>query len=1844
MEDITKTGPIGLKGLKSLDKINNMSEEDFNSLLSSISKRSPDDFQLSGALSMGRDMEFSTGQNLGSSIYDKEIYSPEDIQNIQDIRAENQPWYAKIAAGIAKGTVLAGTTFADGIAGTISGAINVLANMEDIADSDSPLREAGSKFISNPISEKLAKINEEMESILPNYYSRAEQEGPWYENIFTANFLGDKFLKNMGFTIGAAYSAKTTAMLASKAMGLKGVRDAFKGAVTTASGKVLNTSSEIAKAYKSGDAFMDGIKLTEDLGKAAKKLRNAEWGLKTIGAVSAAMGEGRIEAINNANPWAEGEIEKAEVEKETLINDIENQLFEEHPEWFGMVPVGTAETGEVTYKRAIITPEGQQEWEKRKSNIEDIYNSKLEQIAKDKAKMANIIFGLNTALLSGSNLWQYGRFISGGYNTGRQAKNLVKGTIKEGFSENKDIARKELARALSNPLVEMNEEMSQAFISTFPGLKYSSELDNFYSAKINPDAEGETLDWLGAISEGIAQTYGNIDTWEEGFLGFLTGALGIPSVGLKKNSNNKNRLSLSLQGELWEGLKSYRQIKGETKTIVDELNKRVQSEDFINYYQGTIRHNKYQNDMEAALEKGDIFDYKNAESSQFVSDAIMFDKAGRLQDLYDMIEEAGNVTEDDIEEIRASTIDKTTGKSFFEGKTDSQVLEHIRKQTENAKNRLDSFVEISNNLKSLYGENISSDHLEELTWMMTQVKDWEDRTESIVSDIKSTIEGKAQQLYDRYGIDLNATLGNIEGILDSLSKDYTVVEELNEIINNKHISFEEGKAQIEALIRDKSRLRKLSGLTLGRELKDIRKRAKSQIDNLGTTEEGARLKQKATSDQLLSEILELKDAITEEKNRLINPIDSKKVADSLIDLIKLYTVRSKFISKYTQLAENPEMFTAEAQASLEETIKTIENREINKAVETSSKATNLQELRKELKAVDANIRSKVLKSLQESDDSRIKDLADTYAVMEDSRQVLTDIINGKEASPETISIANIVNDAFDNSSSLEEALQTVENSKDFIGKEVSDTLDSIMSEYKDNLRSENSTERDSNKPKKKLKKRKSILDIGTDEQEEPKEGDEDLRPRRANPDESIENSSTEELEDIAKGEATLEGATSDEDRKAVKEMAEIELQSRATPPVHSEDRESTTGNSEVNSRPAQPTVSAQLRSWVVTQYDFNELKNRDTRRAVLYEDSRVPELIRLGAFDFVDNGNLADLYHNNNELPIHYISVSSGPLKSTILLAVEATDEVYKFEGINPITAQNGKKYQIVGTLGANNNSDAKEAVADLRNYIEDERGSYKGKYYVSSLTNRIKHLYSGRMVKSTDTETVKQRPLQYILNGEIPYLGVYYKDGNIKIPRLESDAIVVPLNSNNQNPRQGSLWLMTKEADGRYYAKSVKVARFNRQDYDVDANMDSPIMKEIKAAIKTLVDSSKSNYQRALAKKHLKELLYFPEGTEILFNGDVISITGYENNIGEGLVGEEKIEALFEALLDDSLDLRFQVAARKLDDISYVQNLLDSNILTTDILKVHNVNASFDIFMPNLKDGTFVKEESEALGHTGERGINNELAGDTVIHNGKTYRVTNEGIYFGKFRISDQNTIDEILFISKIKEGTVNPIEGNPKLYIGTYSTGEEFGVINYKIKTGEELQELLDKAKSKSKKLEREQNQANIMDAFEATDDSDINVEGISAQLTDEDIVKMLQSEEGVPYVEEAEDSVDFDGAFETTTDDDILGVSNEEGEAIEVQEEKPKTETSKETRSPRLDTQFNPTSTRSVKERNSSNTTFNRLVRSNSNQIRNLGFTLQSFADFVNNSENNLPNIDTIVDQQSFDALLDIIKNCR
>ena len=120
--DITKTGPVGYKSLQAqnnsqYDEIDDFINKSQSRILSRASQSDPyRDMQ-----QMVQSPLATTDTPWGESMFDNKTANQADFENLGDVRAENQPWYSKIGAGLAKGAILAGTTFLDGTVGLVLG-------------------------------------------------------------------------------------------------------------------------------------------------------------------------------------------------------------------------------------------------------------------------------------------------------------------------------------------------------------------------------------------------------------------------------------------------------------------------------------------------------------------------------------------------------------------------------------------------------------------------------------------------------------------------------------------------------------------------------------------------------------------------------------------------------------------------------------------------------------------------------------------------------------------------------------------------------------------------------------------------------------------------------------------------------------------------------------------------------------------------------------------------------------------------------------------------------------------------------------------------------------------------------------------------------------------------------------------------------------------------------------------------------------------------------------------------------------------------------------------------------------------------------------------------------------------------------------------------------------------------------------------------------------------------------------------------------------------------------------------------------------------------------------------
>ena len=970
--DIAKSGPLNFSQLQQINDLDGISEETLNFLKKTYND-TPDykdvpDYANTVTPVQSQLYNEKTGDYWGNSMFDEEnVIDVSKADTLIDTRAENQPWYAKIGAGLGKLGILAVTTFVDGIGGTIMGLLNMCA--EAASGNINSLGDAGKAFIMNPFSEGLQAFNEASESWLPNYYTMEEtkndENGEWYKNIVSANFLGDKFLKNIGFTIGAAASAIVTSGAASKVFVSKGIREAFKGVVYKAAKEggervALNKADDVYRAMRNGEKLYDkagkvieeGSKLSKDLQRAAEQLRKAEWKLKLTGSVTSAMGEGRIEAIGAVKEIQNKEYDNINAWANNALEDTRNGLFKEHPEWFQLVNVGTEDNPRWENQP---TPMGQIEFERRSKYITDKRDELLYRASMKSVDIANYVFISNVALLSFSNFIQFGRAMSGGFTTANNFKNLIKGVTKQGAKKeggkevlkettkrlgeegvetavNKGAIRRKVARAAANPFMEGFEEINQASITAGAGLQIGSELneyarnyhadllyDSMFADSIDLEAQDYAVNYLNSLLDGAVKTYGKSQSWEEFSIGFLTGMLGIPKVG--RRANGKKGLQMS--GEFWEGIRDAKQMKQEAQELANAINARINTPEMREYYKGLIRHTKGEKDKLDFLMRDDQFNYNNSEFKQLISDAIMFDKAGRLEDFYAMIEDYSQLTGDEKESLQTIIANSKYNvtdewgnqqldadgnpiqKSLYDGYSVKRMNEEVLKhRAEKARKAVDFYVKNSNALKALYGDNIDRQTLEEMVYNLSQLDNWTDRSREMMSEISRALHNDFRTVKEAGA--------NVEDIDEDLLKSMDDVRELfgkgdKNIINYLLRVIRKGKLSNEDFVKSYDKLQALKAQRksireaarvkrnavdaetiddIAKELENYRK----EVNEIDPKVKGAIIEDVLNRAKTLKDKIDLSSAdinlvqdLEEIIKEAVNTLGTRKVAEKLVD-------------------------------------------------------------------------------------------------------------------------------------------------------------------------------------------------------------------------------------------------------------------------------------------------------------------------------------------------------------------------------------------------------------------------------------------------------------------------------------------------------------------------------------------------------------------------------------------------------------------------------------------------------------------------------------------------------------------------------------------------------------------------------------------------------------------------------------------------------------------------------------------------------------------------------------------------------------------------------------------------
>ena len=602
----------------------------------------------------------------GDSMYDKGILTDATPADVQDQRAANQPVWAKVGAGVLKGTGLAASTFISGTAGFVDGVV------ESIIDGDL------SRMWDNTVTQSVDAFNRGMESVLPNYYSQDELQNPFaLRNIFSANTIFDKFVKNIGFTVGAAYSG--------------GIYSKMIGGIA----KGLGYAKGASKIFKLGDIAKDRmeemttIQKLNTLGKLGVKAVEQSSKVKAskalAGSIMNALAEGTIEAESNTN-------DAIRVQAAELDNRVQQDK-----------EAALSEIQERVYNGEIIPEEANTLLAQKYAEIDNAAALSKKKMEENRTKIGDGILIANLPILTLDNFLMFGKMYAGGWKAARNRVNTVTRVKKEAMREAKEAAKRgdrtllenlkrvestpfgklsdadkalleevpkhglmdnKLIALTKSPIREGNEEMMQAWASeTYMDL-YKRDADYVYDSKVNPDAAEQFGDFWSEFwkshKRGFENSYGNPQRWEEFMIGALTGVMGAPTFGRTNNSTEQTWLGrnkvVGLTGGIAADLKDLRASRQERLEVAQHIDRIMHDPNLKNRLEHVRAQIALNNDKQAAVELKDKKMYKDAETAALFEDIMYLKRANKLDLLDGIIDSMENVSDEDAQAI----IDATT--------------------------------------------------------------------------------------------------------------------------------------------------------------------------------------------------------------------------------------------------------------------------------------------------------------------------------------------------------------------------------------------------------------------------------------------------------------------------------------------------------------------------------------------------------------------------------------------------------------------------------------------------------------------------------------------------------------------------------------------------------------------------------------------------------------------------------------------------------------------------------------------------------------------------------------------------------------------------------------------------------------------------------------------------------------------------------------------------------------------------------------------------------------------------------------------------------------------------------
>lgn len=725
---------------------------------------------------------YNTKTKLGQSYFDQDVYTKGEFEDASSIRGENQPAIVQAINGTAKGSILAGTTAMSGILGIPYGIFSAINNKNF------------SKLWDNDITRTAQLINDASEEWLPNYYTKEQLESSWYSptNLFSANFLFDKVIKNIGFTVGAAYSG---------------------GIYTKAINAVAKGIGALKAMARTGKTFEEAAKL----GARAMQMNAKTRFMKSaVGSTFSAVAEGSVEALNNSKDYVD--IYRQKVDAHTA--EGMNNAYREFAIAGGQFDGEGNPILDNTPRSVMLQNE--------LTRLQNAKKQAYEEIENTRASMGNADLIANLPILTLGNWLTFGKMYAGGYKAARNTSRVTTRATKEARAaaeaEGKEAVKRlnkvvEKAKktgyqgltqeekalveegtnhllgdktyaalmAVREPLKEGNEEMAQAAAAKSSQNYYGSRVDAIYDAAMDNYSRSQVLDWWKASIQGFKDIYGDFNNYEEGFIGALTGLMGSPTFGKKNNSTSETYLGRSK----WIGMSG-----GVVPQWRNAIKGREQEAEIVSHVNSILKNGNLERDMKhliaqtffdekqrVAAIKNDKLEYKDSELASIFENIMYLKEAGKIDLLHRAIENMDGFTEEDAKAILEMTkkdidIDGQNVTSLNKRKDDLiSESEKLTKQNEEAQKSLNDFISsLTENTNTFtFDANGNITYGEENDKKIKEAQESINRTKETIDNIEKTIEDIDAELSNKKSTTVSPYL-NEDGELKTTQE---VLEDLN---------------------------------------------------------------------------------------------------------------------------------------------------------------------------------------------------------------------------------------------------------------------------------------------------------------------------------------------------------------------------------------------------------------------------------------------------------------------------------------------------------------------------------------------------------------------------------------------------------------------------------------------------------------------------------------------------------------------------------------------------------------------------------------------------------------------------------------------------------------------------------------------------------------------------------------------------------------------------------------------------------------------------------------------------------------------------------------------------------